>query len=147
MSLITFGYLISGLVLLVVGAVLSASRVRLSLPRTVGGWLAALRTPTAVVVFVSISGLLLALYAIRVGGDFMHGRTLLPALFTPSVSNIMTLLFVPVIFIWGVLFLWIQKWAHLKTTVFSLLLGFGLASFFLLPALFLQQQRLAFFLQ
>ena len=46
-----------------------------------------------------------------------------------TTHNIMTLLFVPVIFIWGVLFLWIQKWAHLKTTVFSLLLGF-----FLLPA-------------
>ena len=28
-----------------------------------------------------------------------------------TTHNIMTLLFVPVIFIWGVLFLWIQKWA------------------------------------
>ena len=70
------------LALLVVGAVLSLSRIRLSLPRSLGGWLATLRTPTAVVVFALISGFVLAVYAIRVGGDFMHGRTLLPALFT-----------------------------------------------------------------
>lgn len=41
----------------------------------------ALRTPTAVVLFVLGAGLLLSLYSIRVGGDFMHGRVLLPPLF------------------------------------------------------------------
>ncbi len=41
----------------------------------------ALRTPTATVVFIVGSGLLLAVYSVRVGGDFMHGRVLLPALF------------------------------------------------------------------
>ncbi|WP_137722746.1 flagellar motor control protein ZomB [Prescottella subtropica] len=40
-----------------------------------------LRTPSAVVVFVLGGGFVLATYTIRVGGDFMHGRTLLPALF------------------------------------------------------------------
>ncbi|WP_422626417.1 flagellar motor control protein ZomB [Rhodococcus sp. (in: high G+C Gram-positive bacteria)] len=41
----------------------------------------ALRTPTAVVLFMLGSGVLLALYSLRVGGDFMHGRVLLPPLF------------------------------------------------------------------
>ncbi|WP_305093405.1 flagellar motor control protein ZomB [Prescottella sp. R16] len=40
-----------------------------------------LRSPSAVVVFVLGGGFVLAAYTIRVGGDFMHGRTLLPALF------------------------------------------------------------------
>lgn len=40
-----------------------------------------LRTPTAVVVLFLGSGVLLALYSLRVGGDFMHGRVLLPPLF------------------------------------------------------------------
>lgn len=43
--------------------------------------LARLRTPSAVVAFALLSGLLSVVYAVRVGGDFMHGRTLLPALF------------------------------------------------------------------
>ncbi|MEV0947137.1 flagellar motor control protein ZomB [Rhodococcus sp. NPDC049939] len=42
---------------------------------------ASLRTPKAVVVFILVSGLLLGLYSLRVGGDFMHGRVLLPVLF------------------------------------------------------------------
>ncbi|MEE2030772.1 flagellar motor control protein ZomB [Rhodococcus sp. CC-R104] len=41
----------------------------------------ALRTPTAVVGFALVSGLALALYSMRVGGDFMHGRVLLPPMF------------------------------------------------------------------
>ena len=40
-----------------------------------------LRTPTAVVVLFLGSGVVLALYSLRVGGDFMHGRVLLPPLF------------------------------------------------------------------
>lgn len=39
------------------------------------------RTPTAVVIFILVSGLLLGIYSLRVGGDFMHGRVLLPPLF------------------------------------------------------------------
>ncbi|WP_067574373.1 flagellar motor control protein ZomB [Nocardia acidivorans] len=40
-----------------------------------------LRTPAAVVALMVGSGLLLTVYEIRVGGDFMHGRMLLPQLF------------------------------------------------------------------
>lgn len=40
-----------------------------------------LRTPGAVVALMLGSGLLLTVYALRVGGDFMHGRMLLPQLF------------------------------------------------------------------
>lgn len=39
------------------------------------------QSPTAVVVFIVVSGLLQALYWIRQGGDFMHGRVLLTPLF------------------------------------------------------------------
>ncbi|CCQ14396.1 Arabinosyltransferase AftB [Rhodococcus sp. AW25M09] len=108
------------LVLLVVGAVLSASRIRLSVPRTFGGWLAALRTPSAVVLFALISGFVLAVYAIRVGGDFMHGRTLLPALFTLLLpisvfpvalpkrwsADRVTAIFFAEILVWGAIVVW-----------------------------------------
>ncbi|MEU2036830.1 flagellar motor control protein ZomB [Nocardia amamiensis] len=40
-----------------------------------------LRSPGAVVTMVLLSGFLLTVYALRVGGDFMHGRMLLPQLF------------------------------------------------------------------
>ncbi len=46
------------------------------------GWLARwVQSPTAVVVFMLVSGLLQAIYWIRQGGDFMHGRVLLTPLF------------------------------------------------------------------
>ncbi len=46
------------------------------------GWLAsAVQSPTAVVVFMVFSGFLQAVYWIRQGGDFMHGRVLLTPLF------------------------------------------------------------------
>ena len=45
------------------------------------GLAARVRTPSAVVVFMLVSGLLQALYWIRQGGDFMHGRVLLAPLF------------------------------------------------------------------
>ncbi len=41
----------------------------------------AVQSPSAVVAFVVVSGLLQALYWIRQGGDFMHGRVLLAPLF------------------------------------------------------------------
>lgn len=41
----------------------------------------AVQSPPAVVVFMLASGLLQALYWIRQGGDFMHGRVLLVPLF------------------------------------------------------------------
>ncbi|WP_370332852.1 flagellar motor control protein ZomB, partial [Mycolicibacterium hippocampi] len=45
-------------------------------------WLArTVQTPQAVVIFMVVSGLLQAVYWIRQGGDFMHGRVLLTPLF------------------------------------------------------------------
>jgi len=47
-------------------------------PATSGGPLArTVQSPAAVVIFILVSGLLQALYWIRQGGDFMHGRVLL----------------------------------------------------------------------
>ncbi|WP_330257552.1 hypothetical protein OG874_34580 [Nocardia sp. NBC_00565] len=40
-----------------------------------------LRSPSAVVALMLGSGVVLTVYALRVGGDFMHGRMLLPQLF------------------------------------------------------------------
>ncbi|OBB40332.1 hypothetical protein A5752_08820 [Mycobacterium sp. 852002-51961_SCH5331710] len=46
------------------------------------GWLARLlQSPAAVVIFFLVSGLLQAIYWIRQGGDFMHGRVLLTPVF------------------------------------------------------------------
>nr|WP_304439107.1 flagellar motor control protein ZomB [Mycobacterium sp. NAZ190054] len=46
------------------------------------GWLArTVQSPSAVVLFMLLSGLLQAVYWIRQGGDFMHGRVLLTPLF------------------------------------------------------------------
>ncbi|MFC8177321.1 MULTISPECIES: flagellar motor control protein ZomB [Nocardiaceae] len=68
------------LILLVLAGVVSASRP--TVPRSVRDAQQWLRSPTAVVAFVLVGGVLSLVYAVRVGGDFMHGRTLLPALFT-----------------------------------------------------------------
>jgi arabinofuranosyltransferase len=58
-----------------------------------GGRLAtAVQSPTAVVVFVVVSGLLQGLYWIRQGGDFMHGRVLL----TPLLCVLAPVAVVPV---------------------------------------------------
>jgi arabinofuranosyltransferase len=46
------------------------------------GWLARMvQSPAAVVAFIVVSGLLQAVYWVRQGGDFMHGRVLLAPLF------------------------------------------------------------------
>jgi arabinofuranosyltransferase len=52
------------------------------------------QTPTAVVVFILVSGLLQALYWIRQGGDFMHGRVLL----VPLMCLLAPVAVVPVVF-------------------------------------------------
>jgi arabinofuranosyltransferase len=51
------------------------------------------QSPTAVVVFILVSGLLQALYWIRQGGDFMHGRVLL----TPLLCLLAPVAVVPVV--------------------------------------------------
>lgn len=70
------------LVLLVAGVVTAVARgVAVRPTWSVAGIRGWLRSPSAVVVMVLGSGLLLTVYAIRVGGDFMHGRMLLTQLF------------------------------------------------------------------
>ncbi len=60
-----------------------------------GGPLArTVQSPAAVVIFIVISGLLQALYWIRQGGDFMHGRVLL----VPLLCLIAPVAVVPVVF-------------------------------------------------
>ncbi|MCP2294748.1 arabinofuranosyltransferase [Nocardia amikacinitolerans] len=73
------------LVLLVLGVVVARSATAGAKPAATEGRLrrfsAWLRSPAAVVTLVLVSGFLLTIYALRVGGDFMHGRMLLPQLF------------------------------------------------------------------
>lgn len=73
------------LVLLVLGVVAARSATAGAKPAATEGRLrrfsAWLRSPAAVVTLVLVSGFLLTIYALRVGGDFMHGRMLLPQLF------------------------------------------------------------------
>ena len=45
------------------------------------GWRAMVQSPAAVVMFILVSGLVQAVYWIRQGGDFMHGRVLLTPMF------------------------------------------------------------------
>ncbi len=57
------------------------TRARRPSPSRVGRPARAVQNPSMVVLFITVSGLLQALYWIRQGGDFMHGRVLLVPLF------------------------------------------------------------------
>jgi arabinofuranosyltransferase len=59
-----------------------------------GPWARTVQSPTAIVVFIVVSGLLQALYWIRQGGDFMHGRVLL----APLMCLLAPVAVVPVLF-------------------------------------------------
>jgi arabinofuranosyltransferase len=59
-----------------------------------GRWARTVQSPTSVVVFILVSGLLQALYWIRQGGDFMHGRVLL----APLMCLLAPVAVVPVLF-------------------------------------------------
>lgn len=72
---------IPAVLLIVVAVLLAVSRPRPDAPQSPRGWTRALQSPTAAVVFIVLSGALQAVYWIRQGGDFMHGRVLLTALF------------------------------------------------------------------
>jgi arabinofuranosyltransferase len=50
-------------------------------PHDAGRWASRVQSPTAVVIFMLVSGLVQGLYWIRQGGDFMHGRVLLTPVF------------------------------------------------------------------
>ncbi|MDV3123841.1 hypothetical protein M1247_02825 [Mycobacterium sp. 21AC1] len=77
---------VPALLLVALGVVLMATRtrpwwIRRQVPRGYG-WLArTVQSPTAVAVFMVLSGLVQAVYWIRQGGDFMHGRVLLTPIF------------------------------------------------------------------
>jgi arabinofuranosyltransferase len=77
---------VAALLLVALGLVLTISAGRQSrighvLPPEYGRLARVVQSPAAVVVFIVASGLVEALYWIRQGGDFMHGRVLLPPLF------------------------------------------------------------------
>ncbi|MBV9320658.1 MAG: hypothetical protein JO106_12245 [Mycobacterium sp.] len=69
-------------------------RTRREVPGGRGRLARAVQSPSAVVLFIIVSGLLQALYWIRQGGDFMHGRVLLVPLF----CLIAPLAVIPVVF-------------------------------------------------
>jgi len=77
--------------------VVSAGRrkgIRYTPPRSPGPLARSVQSPSAVVVFILVSGLLQALYWIRQGGDFMHGRVLL----APLLCLLAPVAVVPVVF-------------------------------------------------
>ncbi|MED5816480.1 flagellar motor control protein ZomB [Mycolicibacterium sp. 050232] len=86
------------MLLAALGVVLLTTRtrpwwVRHQVPRGYG-WLArTVQSPAAVVLFMFASGLLQAIYWVRQGGDFMHGRVLL----TPLFCLLMPVAVIPVV--------------------------------------------------
>ncbi len=73
--------LLAGLGLLLLGVRSLLWRKRGPAARHRSHWANIVQSPTAVVVFMFVSGLVQAVYWIRQGGDFMHGRVLLAPLF------------------------------------------------------------------
>jgi arabinofuranosyltransferase len=74
------------MLLAAIGLVLFASRTmpwwtRHQIPRGYGRLARSVQSPPAVVLFMLLSGLVQAVYWVRQGGDFMHGRVLLTPLF------------------------------------------------------------------
>ena len=47
--------------------------------------------------------------------------------------NIMTMFFMPFVLLWGIIFLYLNKWKNWKAFLYSLVLGTSLAGFFLIP--------------
>jgi arabinofuranosyltransferase len=90
---------VAAVLLVALGMVLAISvgrqsRVGHAPPPEYGRLARTVQSPAAVVVFIVVSGLLQALYWIRQGGDFMHGRVLLP----PLVCLLAPVAVVPVVF-------------------------------------------------
>ena len=71
------------LILLVAAVVVVRATPRVPRERSDGWrrWQSRLRSPAAVVTLILLSAFVLLVYSLRVGGDFMHGRMLLPVLF------------------------------------------------------------------
>jgi arabinofuranosyltransferase len=73
--------LLVGVALVVLAARTQPGRTTDDIPSRYGWLVRTVQSPAAVVVFFVVSGLLQALYWIRQGGDFMHGRVLLTPMF------------------------------------------------------------------
>jgi arabinofuranosyltransferase len=73
--------LLPALAVVITTAVSYRKRSRLVVPPGYSRPVRVIQSPAAVVIFITVSGLLQALYWIRQGGDFMHGRVLLIPLF------------------------------------------------------------------
>jgi arabinofuranosyltransferase len=80
--------------LALVGSAGRRKGIRYTPARSPGPLARSVQSPTAVVVFILVSGLLQALYWIRQGGDFMHGRVLL----APLLCLLAPVAVVPVVF-------------------------------------------------
>jgi arabinofuranosyltransferase len=88
---------VPAVLLIGLGLVVFAGRrkgIRYTAAPAQGSLARSVQSPTAVVVFMLVSGLLQALYWIRQGGDFMHGRVLL----TPLFCLLAPVAVVPVVF-------------------------------------------------
>ena len=88
---------VPAILLVGLAVVVSAGRrkgIRYTPPRSPGPLARSVQSPAAVVVFILVSGLLQALYWIRQGGDFMHGRVLL----APLLCLLAPVAVVPVVF-------------------------------------------------
>jgi arabinofuranosyltransferase len=72
----------------------SARRNKAAVSPPTGTRTSSVQSPAAVVIFILVSGLLQALYWIRQGGDFMHGRVLL----APLLCLLAPIAVVPVVF-------------------------------------------------
>jgi arabinofuranosyltransferase len=79
------------LLLLAVRGLLWGSRARP--PRKQGRWARFAQSPNTIVFFMLFSGLVQALYWIRQGGDFMHGRVLL----TPVFCLLLPIAVIPIV--------------------------------------------------
>ncbi len=79
------------LLLLAVRGLLWGTRPRPA--RNQGRWARIVQSPNAIVVFFVVGGLLQAVYWIRQGGDFMHGRVLL----TPVFCALMPVAVIPIV--------------------------------------------------
>jgi arabinofuranosyltransferase len=86
--------LLAALALVLLGGGLRPWWTRHTPPTRHGPLARSVQSPTAVVVFILVSGLLQALYWIRQGGDFMHGRVLL----APLMCLLAPVAVVPVVF-------------------------------------------------
>jgi len=77
-----------------------------------------------------------SLRLIRKGGKADFIGTVLSLLFFLLSHNIMSVIFLPFLLAWLLLVLFLEQWKNVKSLAIALILGIGMAAFFLLPAYF-----------